>query len=73
MLLTIESEARWLVGQVSAPPRQVLDDPIGEIEELQRDLVYVEAFVVEGHRERERDRERADALGRSAARERLQT
>ena len=57
---------------MAAATGQVLDDLVRQIEEVQRDLIHIEAFVIEGHRERDRERERADALG-SAARERLQT
>ena len=68
-----ERGARSLGGSVAAATGQVFDDLVREIEELQRDLIHVEAFVIEGHRERDRERERAEALARSAARERLLT
>ena len=56
-----ERRASELVGEVPAPARQLLDDFVGEIEEVERELLDVEAFVVERHREREGERERRDA------------
>ena len=51
---------------MSTATRQVLDDVVGDDEEVERQSVHVQAFVGEGHgaivpdggRERERERER---------------
>jgi hypothetical protein len=59
MLFTIDSEARQLVGQMSASARQGFDEVIGKIKKLQSELIHVKTFVIEGHREREGERERA--------------
>jgi hypothetical protein len=43
---------------VAATARELLNDIVGEIEELESELVDVEAFVIEREREREGERER---------------
>ena len=61
MLSTIDVEARLpLVCEVPPSARQVLDDFVGEHEEIQGEAVYIEVFVGERHvpsyrRERERE------------------
>src|SRR5579859_6670317 len=39
--------SRQLVGQVTAPARQRFDDSVGEHQEVERELVDVEPFVIE--------------------------
>jgi hypothetical protein len=43
---------------VPASTRQVLDDVVGQVEELEGDLIDLEVFVIESNRERVRERER---------------
>src|SRR5436309_3372986 len=40
--------------------REVLDDLVREVEELEGQLIHVDAFVIERHREREGEREREE-------------
>ena len=64
MLSTIDVEARLpLVCEVPPSARQVLDDVVGEHEEIQGEAVHIEVLVGEWHvpsyrRERTRERER---------------
>ena len=71
MLLTTDERcARELVGKMAPATREILDDLVGEIEELERELIDVEAFVIEWHRVREGERERGEVPPRGGSQHR---